>query len=137
MKLENTLTQKLLQTQTLSMKQQYSLKILEMNTADLLDTIIDELEVNPVLEANYEVYSLQSKRKEDGFDLMMNYIVEEEQLSDVLLRQLNTYHKQINESLGEFIIQSLDHDGYLRMPTMEIVALTNSNEDDVEEMINI
>ncbi|MEG0841416.1 MAG: RNA polymerase factor sigma-54 [Erysipelotrichaceae bacterium] len=137
MKLENTLTQKLLQTQTLSMKQQYSLKILEMNTADLLDTIIDELEVNPVLEANYEVYSLQSKRKEDGFDLMMNYIVEEEQLSDVLLRQLNTYHKQINESLGEFIIQSLDHDGYLRMPTKEIVALTNSNEDDVEEMINI
>ncbi|MEF9920795.1 MAG: RNA polymerase factor sigma-54 [Erysipelotrichaceae bacterium] len=137
MKLENTLKQKLLQNQTLSIKQQYSLKVLEMNTADLLDTIIEELEINPVLEANYEVYSLQSKRREDGFDLMMNYIVEEERLTDVLLRQCNTYHKDINEQLGEFIINSLDPDGYLRMDSKDIAVLTNCNEDEVEEMINI
>lgn len=137
MKLETTLTQKLLQTQKLSLKQQHSLKILEMNTAELIDTVINELEINPVLEANYEVYSIQSRRRDDGFELMMNYIIEEKTLNDVLLQQLHTYRKTTNVNLGSYIIQSLDSDGYLRLNNTQIMKDCNVSEEEVEEMINI
>lgn len=137
MKLENTLTQKMLQTQKLSLKQQYSLKVLEMNNADLIDAIVEELEINPVLEACEEIYSMQTRHHDDGFDLMMNYIVEEETLSDVLLRQLHTYHKPVNEELGTFLIQSLSDDGYLRISNKEIEEVTGFGEEEIEELINI
>lgn len=137
MKLENTLTQKMLQTQKLSLKQQYSLKVLEMNNADLIDAIVEELEINPVLEACEEIYSMQTRHHDDGFDLMMNYIVEEETLSDVLLRQLHTYHKPVNEELGTFLIQSLSDDGYLRIGNKEIEEVTGFGEEEIEELINI
>ncbi len=136
MKLVNVVTQKMIQTQKLSMRQQFSLKVLEMNTHDLLDAVIEELEMNPVLEANEHIYSMQSTHKDTDFDLLLNYVEDRETLSDVLMKQLETCRKSVDISLGEFLIESLDDDGYLRMSNHEISSYTGKSEDDIEEMIN-
>lgn len=47
MKLETNLKQTQIQTQKLSLKQQFSLKVLEMNDTQVLDAIVAELEINP------------------------------------------------------------------------------------------
>lgn len=136
MKLVNVVTQKMIQTQRLSMRQQFSLKVLEMNTHDLLDAVIEELEMNPVLEANEHIYSMQSVHKDTDFDLLLNYVEDCETLSEVLMKQLETCRQTVDVSLGEFLIESLDEDGYLRMSNQEISSFTGRSEDDVEEMVN-
>ena len=45
MKLETNLKQTQIQTQKLSLKQQFSLKVLEMNDTQVLDAIVAELEI--------------------------------------------------------------------------------------------
>ena len=127
MKLVNVVTQKMIQTQKLSMRQQFSLKVLEMNTHDLLEAVIEELEMNPVLEANEHIYSMQSTHKDTDFDLLLNYVEDRETLSDVLMKQLETCRKSVDISLGEFLIESLDDDGYMLMSNHERSTYTGKS----------
>ena len=87
MKLETSLKQTQIQTQKLSLKQQYSLKVLEMNDTQMLDAIVSELEINPGLEANENIYAMQERAYGDRtpYELALNYVEQEETLSDILL----------------------------------------------------
>lgn len=139
MRLETNLKQTQTQTQKMSLKQQYSLKVLEMNDTQVIDTIIAELEINPVLEANENIYAMQEHvyGNQSPFDLTLNYVEQQETLSEVLLGQLHTYRKPVNEALADFIIESLDSNGYLSLSVEEISQITHASIDEIEETINI
>lgn len=128
-----------IQTQKLSLKQQFSLKVLEMNDTQVLDAIVAELEINPVLEANENIYAMQEHAYGDRtpFDLALNYVVQEESLSETLLKQLHTDSHQVNEALADFIIESLDSNGYLRLSMEELMEITHASFEELEETINV
>lgn len=138
MKLENKVLQTLTQQQKLSLKQQYDLKILEMNNEDLLSCIEQELESNPLLEYD-DIYATSSSRKNDStYDLILNYIVQEESLSEQLEMQVDTYPNPIRKDLAYFIINSLDSNGYLTLLDGEILRYFPSYTlDDIEDTISI
>ena len=139
MKLETNLKQTQIQTQKLSLKQQFSLKVLEMNDTQVLDAIVAELEINPVLEANENIYAMQEHAYGDRtpFDIALYYVVQEESLSETLLKQLHTDSNQVNEALADFIIESLDSNGYLRLSMEELMEITHASFEELEETINV
>lgn len=137
MKLENKLLQNLTQQQKLSQRQQYDLKVLEMNTQDLSTYIEEEVESNPLLEQD-ECYETAAPRtSENLFDLMLNYAIQEETLCEVLQQQIDTYPKDIHKELAEFIINSLDSNGYLHMSDEELQEYFPAcSLDDIEDTIS-
>lgn len=137
MKLETNLKHAQIQTQKISIKQQYSLKILEMNEIQMRDEILSELEINPVLEASDEIYTTKGSNKESTFDLLLNYAVKEETLQEVLMMQLHTYRKKVNLELGEFIIESLDSNGYFLLPMHDVQRVMPVSEEEIEDTINV
>ena len=139
MKLETSLKQTQIQTQKLSLKQQYSLKVLEMNDTQMLDAIVSELEINPVLEANENIYAMQERAYGDRtpYELALNYVEQEETLSDILLSQLHMDRRAVNEVLASFIIESLDSNGYLQMSVEELTKITHFSNDEIEQTIQI
>lgn len=138
MKLENKLLQNLTQTQKLSQRQQYDLKILEMNTQDLSSYIEQEVESNPLLEQDECYETAVPRSTENVFDLMLNYVIQEETLTEVLQQQIDTYPKPLQRELAEFIINSLDSNGYLHMRDEELQSYFPScTLDDIEDTIAV
>lgn len=118
------------QTQTVSLQQQQSLRVLAMPAAELLEFVSSELESNPVLEPD------------DGFvELPLSGGTHDEEshpepyesrrgqhadttLQEELLFQLMTQSIDLAVGLGEHLIACLDDSGYLRMSDSELAAAT-------------
>ena len=136
MKLETRVLQTMTQQQKLSLRQQQDLKILEMNTQDLHKRIEEELETNPMLEFDESYETGIITKWEDPFSLVLNYVTNEKTLTDVLQEQIDLYPHKIIKELAEFIIQSLDDNGYLTISNKEIQqAFQNYSLDDIEDTI--
>lgn len=132
MQLINTQVQKQEQLQVLSQKQLQSLKILSLSRPDLEKMIEEEVEANPLLEIN------QTMIHDDiDFDLILNYVEKTKNLTDILLEQLHLYPKHINIELGEFIIDCLDHNGYLLCSLDELEKIFNVDTKEIEDIIQV
>lgn len=131
MKLETHLTQTLKQTQKLSLKQQLSLKALSMNAQELVEMIQEEVNTNPLLEI--DEFSADSNTLD--YDLAAEMSKASTTLIDELLMQLHTCRHVENPLLCEFIIYSLDNNGYLTLSVEEIAQLCDCTPEVVEDAL--
>ena len=137
MKLETRVLQNLTQQQKLSQRQQQDLKILEMNNQDLESWIEEELEKNPLLEFDEAYETGAASCSQGDFDLLLNFVTNEQTLTDVLQEQIDTCLHPLPKELAEFIINSLDGNGYLPLTDEEIHKLMpRYNLDEIEDTIN-
>lgn len=137
MKLETRILQNLTQQQKLTQRQQQDLKILEMNHQELESWIEEELERNPLLEIEeaYEPHAYAGSQA--SFDLLLNYVQQEETLSEVLRKQIATCPHPLPEELAHFLVDSLDDNGYLTLTDEDIHQLMPAYSlDDIEDTIN-
>ena len=88
MKLETRVLQNLTQQQKLSQRQQQDLKILEMNNQDLESWIEEELEKNPLLEFDEAYETGAASCSQGDFDLLLNFVTNEQTLTDVFRNRL-------------------------------------------------
>lgn len=138
MKLETSVLQTLTQQQKLSIRQQQDLKVLEMNNQDLQKKIEEELEINPMLEYDESYETGIITKWEDPFSLVLNYVINEKTLTDILQEQIDYYPHAIIKDVAEFIIQSLDDNGYLTISNKEIQqTFPCYSLDDIEDTIQI
>lgn len=131
MKLEPRMTQTLNQTQKLSMKQQLSLKALSMNGQEIMKLIQDEADANPLLEINE--YGDETSNLD--YDQVLEMSKASTTLVDELLIQLHTCRHVENPLLCEFIIYSLDNNGYLTLSIDEIAQLCDCSIETVEDAL--
>lgn len=136
------------QRQVLSPIMQQSIEILLLNIAELSTTIEQELQDNPLLEVNEENQiedpDINSDTLKDELNKLLRDqdilyfsnqppdnelfnerpINREDTLEDKLLRELRTtFDTPLEIQLGEFIIGSLDKDGYLTISAEEIAEI--------------
>lgn len=137
-------TQKLVMTPQL----QQAIKILQLTTVELDQFIQTQLETNPFLDLNEEAppeaekldnvkkeidWKEYSQQQYDGYDYKgssynaendfsyENIVSEKLSLQDYLMNQLHlTLLKDNHREIGEYIINSLDENGYLKLDIDEI-----------------
>ncbi|QIB26413.1 RNA polymerase factor sigma-54 [Caloranaerobacter azorensis] len=143
-----------------------AIKILQYTNFELSQFIEEELEKNPLLEiesrednaekdidldelksgidwkeylGKYDDISYSSYKEDDSNDwILENYITYKTTLKEHLLFQLNlTLFDEMDKKIGEFIIESLDENGYLRITTSEIANRLKVDEDQVENVLKI
>ncbi|SHH36971.1 RNA polymerase, sigma 54 subunit, RpoN/SigL [Caloranaerobacter azorensis DSM 13643] len=155
-------SQKLIMTPEL----RQAIKILQYTNFELSQFIEEELEKNPLLEiesrednaekdidldelksgidwkeylGKYDDISYSSYKEDDSNDwILENYITYKTTLKEHLLFQLNlTLFDEMDKKIGEFIIESLDENGYLRITTNEIANRLKVDDDRVENVLKI
>ncbi|KPU26467.1 DNA-directed RNA polymerase subunit sigma-24 [Caloranaerobacter sp. TR13] len=156
-------SQKLIMTPEL----RQAIQILQFTNFELLQFIEQELEKNPLLEVesgeskvereidldkikseiNWKEYLGQyddasysrGYKENDSNDwILENYITYKTTLKEHLLFQLNlTLFNEMEKKIGEFIIESLDENGYLRVTTDEIANQLNIENNQVENVLRI
>lgn len=131
MKLETRISQTLTQTQKLSLKQQLSLKALSMNGQELMKLIQEEADTNPLLEID----EFKDESNSLDYDQVLEMSKAVTSLVDELLMQLHTCRYVENPLLCEFIIYSLDSNGYLTLGIDEIAQLCDCSEETVEDAL--
>ncbi len=148
------------QTQKLSMTPELiqAIQILQFNNQELSDYVQNELLENPVLEAeksydaqevdirekireaDYEEESFRQweYRPDDDDDYTYEqYVYEEDTLTDYLMSQLQ-FSRLTGQmaTIGRYIIEVIDDNGYLTMSVEEISKAVGADIDTVEELLN-
>ena len=147
--IELTQSQKLIMTSQL----RQSLKILNMNKVELESEIVKEVESNPLLEAeksseiNWEQYinDMENTRKHNNYENVFNnenevdlenLIKSDSNIYDDLKFQVSLYKLDNSERMiCDYIIDSLDEDGYLKISDYEIMESLNIDEDIFEKCL--
>lgn len=147
--IELTQSQKLIMTSQL----RQSLKILNMNKVELESEIVKEVESNPLLEAeknseiNWEQYinDMENTRKYNNYENVFNgenevnlenLIKSDSNIYDDLKFQVSLYKLDDSERMiCDYIIDSLDEDGYLKISDHEIIESLNIDEDIFEKCL--
>lgn len=143
-----------------------AIQILQFTNFELLQFIEEEIEKNPLLElesreskgeretdfkklkdeinwkeylGKYDDISYSGYKDNDSSDWILdNYITYKTTLKEHLLFQLNlTLFNETDKKIGEFIIESLDENGYLRVTTDEIANQLNIENNRVENVLRI
>ncbi|MDY2959622.1 MAG: RNA polymerase factor sigma-54 [Hornefia sp.] len=153
------------QKQQLSMTPELiqGIKILQLNNMDLFDYVQNELLENPILEeqkpeGNGELeavevdimesiaednyfsgdYQLWEPENEEDRYYFEKFTSEEKTLRDFLLEQLSFSKLEgIDKELGKFIIEGLDDNGYLSVPSREIAEILQISEEKFEEVLSV
>ncbi len=142
-----------------------AIEILQYNAMELNQFVQEELMTNPVLELTDkdqgvtadteklqtlaeridwrevvnqdEKFKATYQKQEDTEEFTMdNVVAEEESLHDYLLSQLHfSKLSKDDKVVGEYLIENIDHAGYLRLEMMEIEVRFNLPEDVIEEII--
>lgn len=154
-------TQKLIMTPEL----RQAITVLQLSSLELSEYIIEQLETNPLLEIAEEEHQEKTEQKEEEkFDIdwreyfqdrsdlgYVNYKEREDQensyenfvhrgptLQDHFLSQLRIVLFNVQDlKIGEFIIGSLDKNGYLRIETEKIAELLKVDINCVERILGI
>jgi RNA polymerase sigma-54 factor len=151
-------TQKLIMTQEL----QQAIKILQLPSLELREYIQQQLETNPLIEEREDDGELNSM--EDGESLLSqivknveytrgeygynsdpdsdfsyeNYIPSHTTLKDHLFFQLHiTIMPEHQREIGEYIIESLNGNGYLTADVREIAAVLKVDSEEVEQVLSV
>lgn len=123
MKQKLSQTQKLTTNLQLSQTMQNSLDILKMNQNELIDFLNELVEKNPLVE--YTPSADMNLMIQDTFSISPS-------LKDDLLFQLHTCNIKCDISIGEFIIESLDEDGFLTESIEEYAKILKTNKKNVQ-----
>ena len=138
MKTTQTFIPTVKQRQILTVKQSQDLKVLSFSNDELQRYIQNELESNPLLEQDSMYEIGYSSKHADNYELMLNYIVKEETLSEVVQEQIHLYQKPIHEDLALFLADLLDDHGYLPFANKDIQRyFPQYSLDDIEDTIQI
>ena len=138
MKMKQEMRPTLKQKQVLTMKQQQDLKILSFSSSELQTYIEEQVESNPLLEQDIQYETGYIQKCERNFELMMNYVIQEQTLSEVLQEQIHQYNKPLFVDLAVFLADLLDDNGYLPYSNKAIQRyFPQYSYDDIEETINI
>ncbi len=123
-KVETKLQHRLL----LAPRQQLFLSLVNMPFFEVVDFVKKQAESNPFLEFE--------KLKETGF--VASDVPDDNAYFDQLVHnlRLSTDSKEMLK-IGEYIIENLDEDGYLRKPLSEIVRVLGTGERKVEDALKI
>ncbi len=148
------------QTQKLSMTPELiqAIQILQFNNQELSDYVQNELLENPVLEAekSYDAQEVDIREKireadyeeerfrqweyrpdDDDDYTYEQYVYEEDTLTDYLMSQLQ-FSRLTGQmaTIGRYIIEVIDDNGYLTMSVEEISKAVGADIDTVEEVLN-
>ncbi|WP_243141269.1 RNA polymerase factor sigma-54 [Alkaliphilus pronyensis] len=155
-------TQKLVMTPQL----QQAIKILQLTSFELDQFIQTQLETNPFLDVNEEPQQETEKNQDyqkkevdwkeyvDDYDKNYeysghhynadnefnyeNFISDKASLQDYLLNQLHfTFLNQSHRAIGEYLINSLDENGYLTLPVLEVAEKFKANIETIEGILSI
>jgi len=127
--MEIKLQQKLKTKLILSPRHQIFLTLITLPVNELVEYVKNEAEENPFLEIDYDVEKTE----------FINYEIKiEETPREHILRQfhLSTSDERIIE-IGDFIIENLEDDGYLKMSIEEIQSYTGGKKEEIEKAIEI
>ena len=111
-------THKLNQTLQLSLSMKQSLDVLKMNQSELLSSIQDIVDNNPIIEYTPSI---------DMHQYLNEAISTSATLQDELYLQLHTCKENYDESIANFIIESLDDNGFLSYPITTYCHLLKTN----------
>lgn len=132
MHLKTNVVQTITQKQKLSMQQQYALNILTMSDAQLQMEMEKMVEENPLLEYSEDYVGIYNG--EDIYEKASLFVHNKETLQDVLYFQLHTCDLPIDVSLAEFLIESLDSNGYLPKDSLSFLGY---DEEQIEDTLAI
>ena len=118
-RIKYTQTQK--NSQKFSQLQIQQLNILQMSNEELSAFVEAELETNPFLEVGEQFIS-----NSYDFDLILSYTSPTKNLQQELLEQLLMVETDFDTSVFEYLIYSLDSNGYLQLTQDEINDLGSS-----------
>lgn len=154
-------TQKLIMTQEL----QQAIKILQLSSLELKEYIRQQLETNPLIEEKEE--DMEPFSGDDGEDMISkliknlsygdynsgeysysgdsendfsfeNYVPSHTTLKDHLLFQLHiTVLPDRQREIGEYIIESLNGNGYLTTDIREIAEAFNTDDAEIEKVLSV
>lgn len=137
-------------------------EILKMNSRELIEYIEKEMETNPALEVNpteikdreevlfpmyfdsyiSDNYTEGGNYNENGDDVVENIPVDRAStvvsLKEHLLLQLHTSQVVSKDiEIGEYLIDNVDHNGYLSVRTNEVAAFFNISAKRVERIVKL
>ncbi len=121
----------------LTQEMKISMNILQMPSSDLKDYLEKEAVVNPAIEINY-THSFSPKNSEDDTVSPLDFISEEENLFDILEKQIG--YLKLSKKLKEiciFIIHNLNSKGYLAISKLEIKKLLKISLKDLNEAFEV
>lgn len=117
-----------------------SIKMLQMTSVELAEYIEHEFIENPVLEEvagereydEYERWESQTHKEDEQFSILEKYVRQDETLYEYLMSQLGASGVSGNVyNVCEFLIYSLDSDGYLRITDEEIKVECGVPDEDI------
>lgn len=100
------------QKQKLAQEQSFFLDILKFNKEELMDYLEKEYQENPLIDFDRRVFNKEGMSFEEDLSDIENNAVKES-LQDHLLQQIGFLSKKVPEHIAEFLIYSLDRNGYL------------------------
>lgn len=103
------------------------------------DNPIDEIDWKEYLQYQGKSYYIENSSNDDMPEFPYENIpTYGDTLKEHLLFQLNTINMCKKEcSIGQYIIESLDDNGYLRMPVTELARIMKTTEEKVEKLLKI
>lgn len=128
MKQKLEVTQKLHQTLQLSMTMKKSLDILKMNQSELLDSIQNIVDHNPIISYTPSC---------DMHEFLMETAVAKTSLKDELYLQLHTTPQAYESAATEFIIESLDEHGFFTMDLLTAASISSCTVDQLKEALSL
>ncbi len=128
------------QIQTISQRVIQTNRILQLTSKQLDEYILEESETNPVIEIiedpEYSGYS-RRKQAESTPDDYLSDDDDRESLRDYLLGQITTPFSDNEQWLLEYLVDSLDDNGYLKEDPAEIAEQTGMKPAMVQKMITL
>lgn len=150
------------QTQKLTMTPELiqAIRILQFNTQELDEFVQEELLENPVLEFENKYKSektldIREKFMEDYGDgryeqwenpggsdkeefSYEQFVTKEETLEDYLLLQLTFSRlKDTDLKIGRYLVEAIDDNGYLTVTVQQVAKAFRTDEDKVEEILDV
>ena len=107
------------QKQRLTQQQRIFLEMLQWNREELTAYLEEEYQKNPLLDFDRRTFCKESSSFEHDYDYMQKIAVKET-LSEHLIHQIGFLKEEVPKHLAEFLIDSLDKNGYLQLEPEEL-----------------
>lgn len=134
MELSLSLSQKLILTKEMRL----SIEFLTMGPMDIIEYINKEVEKNPLIEIKDDYYISSIASENSTKDYLEKKVVSEANLKEELLDQLRFSKIQREDiKIAVFIVESLDHRGYLIEDIHNISQITKSSKEHVIRVLDI
>ncbi|SHI05115.1 RNA polymerase, sigma 54 subunit, RpoN/SigL [Clostridium collagenovorans DSM 3089] len=134
MELNLSLSQKLILTKEMRL----SIEFLTMGPMDIIEYINKEVEKNPLIEIKDDYYISSIASENSTKDYLEKKVVSEVNLKEELLDQLRFSKIQREDiKIAIFIVESLDHRGYLIEDIENISHITKSSKEHVIRVLDI